>query len=56
MILDKKKEFKLSRHTLIWLCVICALILFVSVVAAGNISPKYKNTYSIESSKLHMYN
>lgn len=55
-ILDKGKEFKLSGRKVIWLCVICALILLVSVLAAENISPRYSNTYSIESSKLHMYN
>ncbi|MFG6393994.1 MAG: hypothetical protein K1W24_07425 [Lachnospiraceae bacterium] len=54
--MDKKKELKLSKHTVMWLFVICVLILLISVLAAENISPKYNDTYSIESSKLHMYN
>lgn len=54
--MDNKKRLKFPGHTVIWLFVICVLILLISVLAAENISPRYKDKYSIESSKLHIYN
>ncbi len=49
------KDFKISKRLVVWMFIICALIFLISFVAAENISPRYKNTYSIETSKLHMY-
>lgn len=51
----KKPDFKFSKHLVVWMCIVCALIFLVSFIAAKNIPPRYKNTYSIETSKIHMY-
>ncbi len=53
--MGKMKDFKISKRLVVWMFIICALIFLISFVAAENISPRYKNTYSIETSKLHMY-
>lgn len=56
IFLDKKSNFKLSKQTIVWTCIIAAAIILLSVSVAENISSKNENTYSIETSKLHIYN
>ena len=47
--MGKMKDFKISKRLVVWMFIICALIFLISFVAAKNISPRYKNTYSIET-------
>lgn len=54
--MDKKTSFKLSKRTIMWICIICAIFLTISVVLAEGIASKNENVYSIETSKLHIYN
>lgn len=56
MVLDKKRSFKLSKRTIIWMCIIFAIFLTVGVVLAEGIASRNENVYSIETSKLHIYN
>jgi len=56
LVLDKKTSFKLSKRAIIWMCIICAIFLTVSVVLAEGIASRNENVYSIETSKLHIYN
>lgn len=56
MVLDKKTGFKLSKRTIMWMCIICAIFLAISVVLAEGIASRNENVYSIETSKLHIYN
>lgn len=39
-----------------WMCIIGAIFLTVGVVLAKDIAARNENVYSIETSKLHIYN
>lgn len=56
IFLDKKSNFKLTKQTIVWTCIIAAAIILLSVSVAENISSKNENTYSIETSRLHICN
>ena len=38
------------------MCIICAIFLMIGVVLAEGIASRNENVYSIETSKLHIYN